>query len=252
MRLQFVSDIHLELRDLEPYESIINPRAEMLALLGDIGIPDERLEKFLKWCSTHFEYVFYVPGNHEYYNTLGISIDKLNKQLQEICDRSKVIFMNNHVCVVGKFAIIGSPLWSFIPPDKYEIIENSLNDYKFIYQNTNQKLTPEFTSKEFEKNIEFIASSIKDMHRDQKTIIVLTHHVPVLNGTSHPRYDNMPTNHAFATNISHLPHHIQYWLCGHTHHNFHIKTPYFRLMSNQWGYGTTPEEFYNPNLVIHL
>jgi len=253
MKLQFLSDIHLEIRDFESYESIVTPQADILALLGDIGVPSPSLEKFLAWCSSRFEYVFYVPGNHEYYNQEGISIDEINNKLQEICDRTKVIFMNNHVCVLGKIALIGSILWSYIPPHAFDIVQSSLNDYKYIYATPRQLITPLDTSNEFVKNMSFLYHSIIDMRKQNKTIVVLTHHTPLTQGTSHPRYDKTLTTHAFSTDIRlHYPDSVTYWLCGHTHFNFRIKTDQFELISNQWGYTSMPESSYDPNLVLDL
>jgi hypothetical protein len=64
MRLQFVSDLHLELRPKETYETLLEPAvAPALALLGDIATPDHpNLRAFLEWCSERWETVLYIPG----------------------------------------------------------------------------------------------------------------------------------------------------------------------------------------------
>lgn len=72
-KLQYVSDIHLETHNnntsTELFKTILKPSAPYLALCGDIGYPGAPLyESFLKYCSDNFEHVFYVAGNHEYYN----------------------------------------------------------------------------------------------------------------------------------------------------------------------------------------
>ena len=69
--IQLVSDLHLEMGHGQgaSYEGFqIVPKAESLALLGDIGaICDDRLFEFLKRQLLQFKKVFYVLGNHEFY-----------------------------------------------------------------------------------------------------------------------------------------------------------------------------------------
>lgn len=52
-------------RDL-PYQqgSVLQPCADILALVGDIGSPygGNSLEQFLSWCSDRWRHVLYVPG----------------------------------------------------------------------------------------------------------------------------------------------------------------------------------------------
>jgi len=69
--IQLVSDLHLEIGcgQGSGYEGFkIIPKAETLALLGDIGaICDDRLFGFLRRQLLQFKRVFYVLGNHEFY-----------------------------------------------------------------------------------------------------------------------------------------------------------------------------------------
>jgi hypothetical protein len=77
--IQLVSDLHLEIGygQGSGYEGFkIVPKAETLALLGDIGaICDDRLFGFLRRQLLQFKKVFYVLGNHEFYrmNRVGHS-----------------------------------------------------------------------------------------------------------------------------------------------------------------------------------
>jgi predicted phosphodiesterase len=72
MHIQLLSDLHLEVdRGQGPaYDTFqIVPKAEILALLGDIGtICDDRLFGFLTRQLLQFKSVFYVLGNHEFYH----------------------------------------------------------------------------------------------------------------------------------------------------------------------------------------
>ena len=69
--IHLLSDLHLEIGsgDGPEYENFrINPKADILALLGDIGtLNDDRLFQFLKRQTSQFSKVLYLPGNHEFY-----------------------------------------------------------------------------------------------------------------------------------------------------------------------------------------
>ena len=63
-QFQLISDIHLEFGAIKK----ISKCADYLILAGDIGYPDQKLFKdFLSNTSKIFNKVFYVAGNHEYY-----------------------------------------------------------------------------------------------------------------------------------------------------------------------------------------
>ena len=77
MKIQFASDIHLELSDnsrfikSEPFEVT----GDVLVFAGDTGhLRDRTLPnlKFWKWASANYREVLIVPGNHEYYKNYDI------------------------------------------------------------------------------------------------------------------------------------------------------------------------------------
>ena len=75
MRLQIVSDIHLEFYSQN--FPVIEKHAGNVALLGDIGKPFTYVyERFLFQQSETFDHVFVILGNHEYYNA-NKTMDKI-------------------------------------------------------------------------------------------------------------------------------------------------------------------------------
>lgn len=101
--LRYVSDLHLEMRQtinhpkllpLWKFKKDLNDRY-FLALCGDIGNPSNpNLREFLANVSVVYEKIFYIPGNHEYYNwqvPIEKSWNEIHKDLESICNE----FNNN-------------------------------------------------------------------------------------------------------------------------------------------------------------
>ena len=77
---------------------------------------------------------------------------------------------------------------------------------------------------------------------DGKRLLVVTHHAPYTQGTSHPSHTG-PLNCAFATDLSHMfgrP--IVAWVHGHTHFSSSQTVGGTLLVSNQRGYADNPNE----------
>ncbi len=61
---QLISDLHLEMGSYFNLKA----KAPYLLLVGDIGYPESQIYKdFLKQYSKKFDKIFYISGNHEYY-----------------------------------------------------------------------------------------------------------------------------------------------------------------------------------------
>lgn len=255
-RLQIISDLHLEHRsNTVHYEDFIKPSADILALLGDIGSPnDAELEDFIAWCSQHFKYVLYVPGNHEYYSNDGEPQYLLHEKLHMICQNfMNVHLLDNKMFELNDVVFIGSTLWSDIPPSKDEFLAKYMNDFRLIFVAPHQRMKPHHTRIEFVKNKAFIENTIAEYQGKNKKIVVLTHHAPSLEGTSAPIHNTSDSRYAFASKLSchHAPNAIRLWCCGHTHYNFHHFKEGYELISNQVGYGKSIDG-YNPELSILL
>lgn len=186
MRLQYVSDIHLERLSRIPKLQQVGSH---LALIGDIGDPYKyNYKEFLTYASYHYEHVFLVSGNHEYWTNNSISqtdncINLITSKL------SNVTYLNNKVTKLNNYDVVGSTLWT---STTYKVGNDT--------------------------SIRFLNTVI-----DSKTPkIVLTHYIPSYSlNSSHykqPIYKNKLKN--YCNDLDHLiqkP--IKHWLCGHSHCN---------------------------------
>lgn len=268
--LRYVSDLHLEFRydffgdrrlrsiwefDIDPSDTYY------LALLGDIGNPyDETLGKFISLVSKVYKNIFYVPGNHEYYNLTKEKksyIDCKNKLSELSIKYPNLIIMDNNVFCIDGLKIIGSTLWSHISPENHFHISKNLNDYHLIYDENLEKISIETTNLWNRQALDFIKSQICD---SDLPCIILTHHCPLLPNpmkdcwTASPRYLNGKYNQAFHNDLSYLMNYpIIVWLYGHTHWTSNFDFNSVKIATNQLGYKTEESEYYfNQNAAINL
>ena len=253
--IQILSDLHLEKRPVT-YETIVKPSADILALVGDIGSPIDgtgRLAEFLGWCATKFKWVFYVPGNHEYYNLQGYDVNYINGLLASMCKTwDNVYFMYNRVVHVRQYVIIGTVLWSHVPLTHIVSISRMMNDYRFIYKEGGALITPHDTNAEYQKNKTWLQEQIQRAQDEKLVPIVLTHHTPSFQRTSAPHHEGGVSCYAFSSQLSCLPGIIRLWCCGHTHYNFHHSEEGYELVSNQYGYGMHCIKGYQNDMCIVL
>lgn len=248
---RYVSDIHLELRKthvhpkLKPYIDFKRSPTDSyyLALLGDIGNPfTPELDHFFKEISPKYDHIFYVPGNHEYYN-----LDKNTRpmtdftlKLQEMCQiYPNITLLNNKSMMLGEYKIIGSTLWSHIDELSRTQIEGSLNDYHLIRKSNGNKITIENTNRWNTDAIRYIETEINTAD----PCIILTHHAPLFSDsnlnqyTASSRYLNTPNNQAFHNNLgAMIKSPIVAWLYGHTHYASAFDYNRVYVGTNQLGY----------------
>lgn len=268
--LRYVSDLHLELRPtinhvkLNPLYQTPNKSnndQNYLALLGDIGNPyHNNLALFFDRVSPCYETIFYIPGNHEYYNLGSIhrSKDAFDDELKSICSQyHNIIYMNNNIYELDDIKIIGSTLWTHISDDKSEYIMKAINDYHLIKDNDLNKITTSNTNEWHDESLKFIEDEISSTN---KKCIVLTHHAPLFNNdileqyTAHPKYTNSKNDVVFHNDLSSLMKEpVVAWLYGHTHHKSSFKFNNVTIATNQLGYSHEENEInFNSYAYIDL
>lgn len=246
LRVQYCSDLHLELCPSKTTEQqfslIVKPVADILVLAGDICNPfSQQAENFLKYCVNNWQLVLYVPGNHEFYhNDYNKTIYKLytlSKQLG-----FKIMEKNTHIDEDHKVVFIGCTLWSNIDPMMKDVISESMNDYELI-THKNRKLTVDDTLAFHQESMLFLSKQIPKY--TDYTIVVITHHAPVLQRCVADKYLTSPLQSAFSSDCTSLFEHVKYWIFGHTHFTTTFTIDNTTIMSNQYGY--QGERTYNPD-----
>lgn len=291
VKIQYLSDIHLEThhntsKDL--FQKILKPSAPYLALCGDIGYPGAQLyEPFLKYCSDNFEHVFYIAGNHEFYNDTkaikylktkkfiesSVSEEELRrismkfprespvertKQIKEICKKFlNIYFLDKEIFKIPNtdIIIVGCTLWSKLDMNPY--ILPQFNDFNRICQDKDTLLMPKTYDDWNEEHVKFLGESLTKIRNENPVakIIVLTHHCPTYDIIIE-RYADDPDNmNSFFANknlVSPFGKNVKAWICGHTHGCKSINVDGTIVATNTFGYEWETIDGFVPDAIIEI
>ena len=290
-KIQYVSDIHLETHHNTSkaiFEKILKPSAPYLALCGDIGYPGAQLyEPFLEYCSKHFEHVFYIAGNHEYYNDMKaikylktksfIEKSVPEEELRRIsarfpretpADRVRVIremcskYPNIHFLDKETFQIpntdivvVACTLWSKL--DIAPFMLPQFNDFHRICQDKDTLLKPVTYDDWNEEHVDFLGSALSKLRSESPDlkVVVLTHHCPTYDIIIE-KYAEDPDNlNSFFANkdlISPFGKNVKAWICGHTHGCKSINVDGTIVATNTFGYEWETIDGFKPDAVIEF
>ena len=137
MKIQYMSDLHLEFSDNSRWlkHNELPVTGDVLVLAGDIFYLKNKvapLSNFWKWASANYRQVLIVPGNHEYYNYC----DVMDKGLQwKWLFKNNVGYYQNQVLRIDDTDFIISTLWSQIPPPDEYFVWKGMNDFRQIMYN---------------------------------------------------------------------------------------------------------------------
>lgn len=259
LKIQYISDIHLEMTMNEEYwfNNRIKPVGDILILAGDITKMTKfhQGHEFFDRISEDFEQVFYVPGNHEYYDIYDLNL--LQKDSLEIDIRKNVKIVNNKSINYKGVNFIFSTLWSFVPRESAPYVVNGVACFSHIKDKSNtitahpgemtvNKWNQMHTDSKF-----FIVNALADI-KEGKTVVV-THHVPTKLCIV-DEFKNSSIGSAFSSELYDIIKNskIDYWIYGHSHRNVDIEIEGTKLTSNQFGYVFQNEHINYTEKIIEL
>lgn len=263
-KLQYISDIHLEMHDKHDEGYIIpsmflKPVAPYLALCGDIGIPELKgYDAFLAWCSKSWKKVFVIAGNHEFYTyrcTAKADIPTKLQLIQTIVSKyPNVYFLNkaSHYIEEDNIRILGCTLWTDTSGGDTKAMLLYMNDTKQIYVSGSENLLPQDVTTMHIDHREWLQNQIQEAKERQESVVVLTHHLPSYQ-LIHEKYENHPLNMCFASNCEHLmmsP--VEAWICGHSHTGLLKDIKGVACYLNPYGYPGERVETRNRTAVFSL
>jgi Icc-related predicted phosphoesterase len=283
MKIQIVSDLHLEFEDI----LIKNEHnADVLILSGDICVADDfhnqpvalawenlptdgygrakralRYREFFKRVSFQFPHVIYIMGNHEHYHgKFDTSADEIQNQLTAL-NLSNVYLLDKGTKVIDGVHFVGATLWTDMnrgDPLTLHAVRDMMNDFRIIRNDEKgyTPLKPADVALRHRETLKYFRLMLSE-HKDKKCVVV-GHHAPSRLST-HEQYKNEHLmNGAYSSDLSEfiMDHpQVKLWTHGHTHHPFDYVIGETRVVCNPRGYesdGYCEDSGWNPDIVIEV
>jgi hypothetical protein len=249
MRVQFASDLHLNVWPELAFEKILEPLAKNLVLAGDIGHPDSpRLRAFMKWCSLRWDTIFWIPGHHEMTDVWHLK----NRSFDDCLSHLRVCvaeFPNIHLLhrdafvTDDGFVFLGCPLWARLSAMSEELSQDPI--------------TKDIT-RHYEEDLKWLRSQI--YHSELPTVIA-THYPPTYTLLNRSFVGN-PNSVPFALETESLlrpP--VCAWICGYLHDSVQVYKPYndaegtagqVLIVCNALGYPDEETHAFRKDAVLRL
>jgi hypothetical protein len=134
--------------------------------------------------------------------------------------------------------IVGTTLWSRIPKREAFNVGCFIGDFRHVRGLDVPKYNDLHTA-----DVAWLEAEISRAVRDNKRLVVVTHHAPLVREASRPEHSHSPLNCAFATDLRYLlAEPVSVWVHGHTHHSHDTVSGTCRVVANQRGYADDPSE----------
>lgn len=248
MKIQYMSDLHLEFGELYLPE----PAADILVLAGDIftvhGVANVdskkgRYTKFFDHVSANWKHVILVAGNHEYYKWTKSNVIAYIQTW--IMRWPNIHFLENNRFEYEGVLFAGATMWTdfFGGQDKYKnYVQAGMNDYRVTYLTTNMTENYHNTTKQYFDRL------------DHDKIAIVTHHAPSAL-SSHPRFAGDPLNAGYYSNmdewIAERPK-FKIWIHGHMHNSSDYMIGSTRILNNARGYPGEANTGFDPVKTVDI
>lgn len=267
MRIQLVSDLHLEFSD---YFIKNESNADVLILGGDIMLAEKvakleselgtRFRDFLKRASFQFPHVIYIAGNHEFYG--GYWSKSLDKLRWACAQHSNIYFLERDVKIIDDVVFVGGTLWTDMnrhDPLTLHATRDMINDFRSITDDTSgyTKLKPATTVERHRRTREYILHVVKE--NAGRRVVVVGHHSPSYQSCHEMYKSQYIMNGAYHSDLTDimLDHpQVRLWTHGHTHHSFDYMVGGCRVVCNPRGYhqptGWSEDTGWDPEKVVEV
>lgn len=260
MRLQLLSDLHLETESFDPEPA---PGADLLVLAGDVDSRWDGLRRFRDWPVP----VLFVPGNHEYD---GRDFEQARAGLAALSEELGFVLLDDRACVIADAAgrrvrFLGSTRWSdfdaFGPAQRERALRAGSYFQRVMAATRNGSAFDALAVREQALRCrQWLAEalSLGEQSQDWEATVAITHFAPSLRSAD-PRYGRQPGTASFCNDDEMLLPLARLWLHGH----LHCQQDYFfehagalgrtRVVCNARGHGRKGEPArFEPRLLIDV
>ena len=252
MKIRILSDIHndqyhhkykkdFELPVLEDEKDTILVIAGDLCELAKL----DRNIPFIESLCKRFKFVFWVTGNHEYYDGT----------LDQIIPTDEYLNLYSHELILPseKLAIIGETLWTdFDKRNPLLMIQAQLDfpDYDCIFDNKGRRILPEKILSLHDVQRRILSAKCNYFKQLDYKVIIVTHHSPSFQSVD-IKYKGNKYNGLYCSELEYLACKADYWIHGHHHDCCRYKINECEVICNPVGYFFEGSS-YDPLLTINV
>jgi hypothetical protein len=256
VRLQLLSDLHLETEVFEPTPA---PGAELLVLAGDIDSGWGGLERFRRWPVP----VIFVAGNHEFDQR---EITQAWPALRGHCTGLGLRLLECESLVVADSAgrrirFVATTRWcdfDLFGAAQRERAMRAAGYYMKVMRATRhgQPLDAAAVREEALVCRDWLRSELERPRAGWDATVVITHFAPSLRSAD-PRYGSQPGTASFCNADDALLPHADLWIHGHLHCRHDYRVPHAqgmtRVVCNSRGHSRKGEaQGHDPALVLEV
>lgn len=225
MKLQLLSDLHLETEAFDPQPA---PGAELLVLAGDIDATWAGFERFARWPVP----VLFVAGNHEFdgrdLDAAWPCLHATTKRLGwTMLERGRVVLTD---CEGRRVRFVGTIRWSdfdLFGPEKQASAMRAAAYFMRLMQSTRQGRAFDAAAVREEALAcrAWLAEELRQPSEGRwDSTVVITHFAPSLRSADR-RYGAQPGTASFCNADDDLLAHADLWLHGHLHcrHDYRVE-----------------------------
>lgn len=254
MRLQLLSDLHLETEAFDPTPA---PDAELLVLAGDVDSSWQGLQKFRGWPVP----ILFVPGNHEYDQR---DIDTARAGLVDLAADLGLTMLDDTALVIAdgegrRVRFLGSTRWSDFDVFGEAMRSKAMRAASYFQRGMGST----------RHGLAFDAAAVRDeslrcrswlidalregeASADWEATVAITHFAPSLK-SGDPRFGRQPGTASFCNDDEALMPGARLWLHGHVHFQHDYRVGRTRVVSNPRGHGRKGETLrFEPLKVIEV
>ncbi len=227
MKLQLLSDLHLETEVFDPEPA---PDAELLVLAGDIDSSWQALDRFAGWPVP----VLFVAGNHEFDRR---EWNEAVPALRARCEHLGIRLLERETCVIAdkagkRLRFVATTRWSdfdlFGPARREQAIRAAAYFMKLMAATRDGKPFDALAVRaEAQTCRDWLERTLPEAPRGRwDATVVVTHFAPSLRSAD-PRYGQQPGTASFCNADDDLLPHADLWLHGHLHirHDYTLRRP---------------------------
>ena len=224
MRLQVISDLHLETEAFEPEPA---PGAELLVLGGDIDSSWAGLDRFRDWPVP----VLFVAGNHEFDSR---ELNEAWPALRERCEKLGLTMLERQSMVVTggdgrRIRFVGTTRWcdfNLFGDPQDERVLRAASYFMRVQRSTQNGLPFEASAVRLEALAcrDWLAAELAQPAAQWDATVAITHFGPSFLSAD-PRYGGQPGTASFCNADDDLLPFADLWIHGHLHcrHDYRVK-----------------------------